>query len=354
MKQQSQKLSPWWTPSRHADRRPFLVARCRIQAAIRDWFTKAGFIEVDTACLQISPGNEAHLHAFKTEAIGTDLRRSPFYLHTSPEFAMKKLLAAGETKIFSFAHAFRNRERGALHSPEFTMLEWYRANEPYERVMDDAVALLALAAQTTGQRLVSWRGRTCDPLAPADRLAVADAFRRNAGLDLLATLSPTGPDRERLAAEVSSAGITARAQDSWSDLFSRALAALVEPRLGIGEPSLLTEYPACESALARPLLRDPRLAERFELYCCGVELANGFGELKDPALQRANLEGQMALKEALYGERYPIDEAFLTALADMPDASGCAMGFDRLVMLAAGATEIDQVIWTPLPTTGLE
>lgn len=339
---------PWWHPDRHADRRPFLLARGHIKAALRAWFHDQGFVEVEPGSLQVSPGNEAHLHAFRTEAVGSDLKRRVLYLSTSPEFAMKKLLAAGERKIFAFAPSFRNRERGALHAAEFTMLEWYRADEPYERVMRDATDFLALACKTVGQRLVSWRGATCLPNGEAERVSVADAFARHGGIDLLSTLAGGSPDRERLAALAEAAGVTPRADDTWSDLFSRVLAALIEPKLGLGRPSLLTEYPAAEAALARTKPDDPRVAERFELYCCGIELANGFGELTDPIAQRANLEAQMALKEQLYGERYPIDEDFIAALAHMPPASGCALGFDRLVMLATGATHIDQVLWTPI------
>ena len=141
--------SPWWTPRKHQDRRPLLLARGRIKTAIRQWFLEQGFIEVETSCLQISPGNETHLHAFKTEAIDTDLARRDLYLHTSPEFAMKKLLAAGEPQIFTFAPVFRNRERGPLHSPEFTMLEWYRTGAPYEQLWDDCREIVKIAAATT-------------------------------------------------------------------------------------------------------------------------------------------------------------------------------------------------------------
>ena len=341
--------SPWWTPEKYADRRPFLLARARIKSAIRNWFEGQGFLEVDTACLQVSPGNETHLHAFKTELIGTDLARTPLCLHTSPEFAMKKLLAAGESKIFTFAPVFRNRERGTLHSPEFTMLEWYRAGAPYEDVMADAATILKLANETAGARLVSWRGLTANPRAEPERLTVAQAFSRYAGADLLATISGEGNDRDALARMAEATGITVRDGDHWSDIFSKTLAAFIEPKLGIGRATLLTEYPASEAALARRSDKDARVSERFELYCCGVELANGFGELTDPDEQRRRFEIEMAEKERIYGERNPIDEDFLAALAHMPQASGCALGFDRLVMLATGATHIDQVIWTPIP-----
>jgi elongation factor P--(R)-beta-lysine ligase len=338
---------PWWTPEAHADRRPFLALRVRIKAAIRAWFEAQGFVEVETGVLQVSPGNEAHLHAFETELIGPDLSRTTLYLHTSPELTCKKLLAAGERKIFTFPPVFRNRERGALHAPEFSMLEWYRADAPYDAAMADAAAILKLAAETADNRFVSWRGVTANPRAEPERLTVAQAFGRYAGVDLLASMTGNGNDARRLAAMADAAGVMPHADDTWSDIFSKVLTALVEPKLGNGRATLLTEYPASESALARRSAQDARVAERFELYCCGVELANGFGELTDADEQRRLLEAEMVKKEARYGERYPLDEDFLAALAKMPPAAGCALGFDRLVMLATGATRIDQVIWTP-------
>jgi lysyl-tRNA synthetase class 2 len=335
---------PWWTPDIYADRRPLLAARARIKAAIRRWFEAQGFVEVETACLQVSPGNEAHLHAFATEQIAPDLSRRRLYLHTSPEIACKKLLAAGERQLFTFAPVFRNRERGALHAPEFTMLEWYRADAPYEAVMEDSAALLKLAAETADNRFVSWRGITCNPRTTPERLTVTEAFNRYAGVDLLFTID----DRNALAAAAETAGVNVRDDDSWADIFAKLLTALIEPKLGNGRATLLTEYPASEAPLARPSRHDARVAERFELYCCGVELANGFGELTDPELQRRRLEAEMDKKEERYGERYPVDDDFIAALSNMPPASGCALGFDRLVMLATGATRIDQVLWTPV------
>ena len=275
---------PWWHSDIHADRRPFLLARARIKAAIRGWFDAQGFIEVDTGCLQASPGNEAHLHAFRTELLAPDLSSSPLYLHTSPEFACKKLLAAGERKIFTFAPVFRNRERGALHAPEFTMLEWYRAEEPYELLFDDCTALLRLASEAADNRFVSWRGVTCNPRATPEQLTVADAFNRYAGIDLHAAIG----NRDAFAAAAKSAGIAPREDDTWADIFAKVLTALIEPRLGNGRPTLLTAYPASEAPLARASAADPRVAERFELYCCGVELANGFGEQTDPKLQHSS------------------------------------------------------------------
>lgn len=310
----------WWSTGRHADRRPVLLARNRIKAAIRAWFESQGFTEVEPDALCVSPGNETHLHAFATEARTEAGARTPLYLHTSPEFAMKKLLAAGETKIFSFAPVWRNREQGsALHAAEFTMLEWYRAGAPWTALFDDCAAIVRCAAEAAGTTALRWRGRAADPFAPFARLSVAEAFARYAG----------GPAPED------------------ADAFSAALVRHVEPALGHPAPTILHSYPVREAALARPSPADPSVAERFELYACGVELANGFGELTDPVEQRRRFEADMDEKERLYGERYPVDEDFLAALAAMPPASGCALGFDRLVMLATGAARIEDVRWAP-------
>lgn len=339
---------PWWHPGRHADRRPFLLCRDRIKRALRAWFEAEGFVEVEPAALQVSPGNEVHLHAFATDLIGPDASARRLYLNTSPEFACKKLLAAGERRIFCFAPAFRNRERGALHHPAFTMLEWYRTQEPYEAVMADCAHILRLAAQAASAPLWQWRGRSIDPAAAPERLTVAQAFQRLAGIDLLATLGGAQPDRAALARAAQAQGIRFGAQDSWGDIFSRILVERVEPAIGNGRATLLTEYPAVLAALARPQTHDARVAQRFELYACGMELANAFGELTDPDLQRVRLQAEMDERQRIYGERYPIDEDFIASLALMPPASGAAMGFDRLVMLAAGAAHIEQVLWTPV------
>ena len=333
---------PWWSPETHADRRPVLQARGRIRDAARSWFREEGFTEVECGALQVSPGNEAHLHAFATEQSGEAGPR-PLYLHTSPEFSCKKLLAAGETKIFDYARVYRKGETGPLHSGEFTMLEWYRAGEPYEAVMADCVELCRLAARQTETDALRWRDNVCDPEAVPERLTLVDAFARHAGIDLAGALGK----RDALADAARAIDVRVGTDDSWSDLFSRILVQHIEPKLGQGRLTLLCEYPAEEAALARPLAGDPRFAERFELYACGVELANGFGELTDAAEQRRRFEAEMDVKLATYGERYPLDEEFLDALARMPAASGVAMGFDRLVMLATGARRIADVLWTP-------
>ncbi|ACA14948.1 Lysine--tRNA ligase [Methylobacterium sp. 4-46] len=345
--------SPWWAPHVHADRRPRLLARNRIKAALRAWFAERGFVEVETAALQVSPGNETHLSAFATRAIGPDGRGQPLYLHTSPEFACKKLLAAGERRLVVFAPVYRNRERGPLHHPEFTLVEWYRAGDGCEALMRDCAALLARAAEAAGAERLRYRDREADPFAQPERLTVAEAFARHAGIDLLATVAPDGAtDREGLRAAVTASGIRTAPDDTWADLFSRVLVERIEPHLGLGRATILCDYPIPEAALARPSPADPRVAERFELYACGVELANGFGELTDADEQRRRFAAEMDEKERIYGERYPVDEDFLAALARMPEASGIALGFDRLVMLATGARRIEEVIWTPVAEPG--
>jgi lysyl-tRNA synthetase class 2 len=340
------QLSPWWSPARHIDRRPFLAARGAIAKAVRAWFEEQGFIEVETGILQVSPGNETHLHAPRCELRDSAGESFARYLRTSPEFAAKKLLAAGEQKIFEFARVFRDRERGDLHLPEFTMLEWYRANASYDAVMADSVVIIAHAAQATGIGTFSFRGKSADPFAEPELLTVAAAFDRFAAIDLLATIKDGSGDRAALAL-AARGGVRISDDDTWSDIFSKVLVEHIEPQLGQGRLTVLFEYPAPEAALARTKPSDPRVAERFEIYACGVELANGFGELTDAAEQRRRFGQAMDEKQRRYGERYPLDEDFLAAVAQMPPASGVALGFDRLVMLASGAAKIDQVVWTP-------
>lgn len=341
--------APWWNPQIYADRRPILQARARIMAAHRTWLQAQGFTEVDPPALAISPGNEAHLHGFATQIIGNDGRPAPLYLHTSPEFAMKKLLAAGETQIAAFSHVFRNRERGPLHSPEFTMLEWYRVGADYSVLMQDVAQLIALAAKAAGAAQLTYRARLCDPFAPPARITVQEAFLQYAKVDVLASIDENGATNTQLLADQARRiGLRVANDDTWADIFSRILSAHVEPNLGIGQLTILDHYPSAEAALARKLPHDVRLAQRFEVYACGVELANGFGELTDPNEQRRRFEIEMAEMQRVYGKSYPIDEDFLAALAHMPDSCGIAMGFDRVVMLASAAPHIDDVLWVPV------
>jgi elongation factor P--(R)-beta-lysine ligase len=340
----------WWRRERFARRRANLAARAEALAAIRRFFADRGFCEVDTPALQQSPGLEPHLHAFETRLIEPGEGARAIYLHTSPEFAMKKLLAAGMERIYQLAHCFRNGERSALHHPEFTMLEWYRAGATYRDLMADCEALLRAVLAALGKREFSWRGKTADPSAPWHLLSVADAFRDFCGLDVLATCSdPENLSLGLLADAARPIMIAPHDGDTWEDLFFRIFLEKIEPHLGIGAPVILYDYPIAMAALARPKPEDPRLAERFELYACGLELANAFGELTDAADQRRRFLADQARKQAIYGETYPIDADFLAALEHgLPECAGIALGFDRLVMLATGAEHIEDVLWSPV------
>jgi elongation factor P--(R)-beta-lysine ligase len=344
-------MQAWWRPDRFALRRDRLMARGRILAAVRNFFEGQGFVEVDTPALQVSPGLEPHLRAFRTELhdpqTGTG---EPRYLHTSPEFAMKKLLVAGLPRIWQLAHVFRDGERGPTHHPEFSMLEWYRAGAGWRDLVADCEALLRTCQHAAGVESMRWRGQTADAQQPWQRLSVADAFRQFAGIDLVATApDPQRPDAALLAAAAAHIGVEPHTGDDWEALYFRIFLDRIEPNLGIGAPTILYDYPASMAALSRRNPADPRLSERFELYVCGLELANAFGELTDPAEQRARFAADQAKKQALYGETYPIDEDFLAALNHgMPEAAGIALGFDRLVMLLTGAADIEEVMWAPV------
>jgi lysyl-tRNA synthetase class 2 len=340
----------WWRPELFALRRTRLLQRGKILNALRRFFAERGFAEVDTPALQVSPGLEPHLQAFATELndplTGHTTTR---YLHTSPEFAMKKLLAAGMPRIWQLAHVFRNGERSATHHPEFTMLEWYRVGASYRDLMDECAALVRTAQEAAGIEALTWRGGTADARCEWQRISVADAFQRCCGVDVLATASdPDRPDAGRLAAEAERIGITPHPGDDWETLFFRIFLERIEPALGVGTPTILYDYPVSMAALSRRS-PDPHLAERFEVYVCGLELANAFGELTDSAEQRARFTADQARKRALYGYAYPIDEDFLAALeTGLPACAGIALGFDRLIMLATGADDIEEVLWAPV------
>ncbi len=341
----------WWRPDVFARRKANLHIRSQAVTAIRAFFAARDFTEVETPCLQVSPGMEPHIKAFTTNLAdpfgGPDLTLA---LHTSPEFAMKKLLVAGMPRLYQMARVFRNGERSATHHPEFTMLEWYRAGAGLDDLMRDTEDLVRICARAAGTDRLRRGGAGCDPFAPWRRLSVAEAFTEYAGIDILATAPDAlAPDRDRLAAEATRIGISVSPSDLWEDIFFKVMLDRIEPHLGFDRPVILHSYPLSMAALSRPSPDDPRVAERFEAYALGVELANAFGELTDAVEQRRRFEADMALKQTLYGETHPVDEDFLAALDfGMPDAAGIALGFDRLVMLLTGADTLDQVLWAPV------
>lgn len=350
------------TRDAYAKRRANLLARTRALGAIRRFFDDQGVLEVETPVLQVSPGLEPHLMAFETtldQPLGQG--SGTLYLHTSPEFAMKKLLSAGERDIYQMARVFRNGERSATHHPEFSMLEWYRSGFSLSDMMAETESLVACVVRAVGADRLRWNGHTPDPFQPWQRLSVAGAFALYAQIDLLGALergiarsgNPMEPDAGPLALDAAQRGIVASPEDRFDDVFFRIFLEFIEPNLGLERPTILYGYPLCMAALSRVSQTDPRLADRFEVYIGGLELANAFGELTDAPEQRRRFEADMDVKERLYGTRYPIDEGFLDALEQgLPDCAGIALGFDRLMMVCLGVPRIEDVLWVPVHDPG--
>lgn len=337
----------WWQPHNFAAKKQYLEARSRVIKAVRGWFDGQGFQEVETPILQVCPVMDTHIHGFKTTILTPDLTpERDLYLHTSPEFAMKKLLVAGMPKIYQICHVFRNAEGSRLHSPEFTMLEWYRAPGGYRDVMSDSIEILRKVAADLGIEAYKYREKLSDPFLNWNIISVQEAFEKYTNLCLENYLE----DTEKFKAAIVAMGIRVADGDNWDDLFFRVMADRIEPNLGLGAPALLHDYPVCMASLARRKPGDPGFAERFEMYVCGVELCNGFGELTDAAEQRKRFKEEMDAKQKIYGYQYPVDEDFLKAIEHgLPESGGNALGLDRLVMLASGADDIDQVLWTGKP-----
>jgi elongation factor P--(R)-beta-lysine ligase len=328
--------SPVWHPENLAARLPFLQNRAALTRSVRGFFHNHAYLEVETPYAVPTPGEEVHLRAFATLRECPDGRTEKLWLHTSPEFAMKRLLVAGAGPIFQLARVWRNGEGSALHAAEFTMLEWYHPHAGMDALIEETTDLL----RSVLPPVVRCRGITTD-LSRFERLTVADAFARYAGLDLLAI----GQDAVGLAA---AAGARLREDETWEDLFFRLLLERIEPNLGRQHPTFLTHWPAAQAALARRDPADPRVAERFELFVCGIELANAFVELTDPVEQRARFIADRARRHAMHGPDWALDEDLLGALEHgMPASAGIALGFDRLAMIASGADRIAQVLWLP-------
>lgn len=339
--------NPPWHPDSLSDRLPFLRRRAQLVADTRAFFAGRGYTEVETPCLVPVPGMEVHLHAFRSEYrphLGAGGARRTLWLRTSPELALKRLLVAGAGPVFELARVWRNGESGLRHAPEFTMLEWYRPGLSFDGLMDETEAFVRAVCPP----VVAHAGVETDLRSPFERITVAEAFAGHCGgLDILGTEG----DAARLRAEARRAGLEAREDESWEDLFFRLLLERVEPRIGRGRATFLTHWPTPQAALARRDPADGRAALRFELFAGGMELANAFDELTDPAEQRARFERDVAERRRLYGaagEGWGVDEGFLSALEHgMPAGSGIALGFDRLAMLAAGARRIEDVLWLP-------
>jgi lysyl-tRNA synthetase class 2 len=304
--------------------------------AVRGFFDARGYLEVETPYAVATPGEEVHLQPFATERIALDGARERLFLHTSPEFAMKRLVAATGLPMFQLARVWRNGEGNALHAAEFTMLEWYRPGADLAGLMDETEALLRATLPPT----VNWGGQECAIDRAFERLTLQEAFARHVGADLLATQD----DATALAAQ---SGTVLRQGENWEDLFFRLLLTHVEPRIGHTVPTFLTHWPVSQAALAARDPVDPRAALRFELYACGIELANAFEELTDPGEQRRRFLHDRARRHALHpgAEAWPLDEAFLEAISSLPPCAGIALGFDRLVMLATGAPRLSDILW---------
>jgi elongation factor P--(R)-beta-lysine ligase len=332
-------------PDRIAGRLALLRRRALVGRGVRAFFDARGYLEVETPYAVPTPGEEVHLRVFRTEREHHDGTRQPLFLHTSPEFAMKRIVAATGLPVFQLARVWRNAEGSHLHAPEFTMLEWYRPGATLSDLMDETEALLRAVLPPVIRRPRDRPGGPAAEIridAPFERLTMAEAFARHAGLDLL----PTEGDAGALAA---AAGCAPREGEDWEDLFFRLLLERVEPAIGRDRPTFLTHWPASQAALARRDPADPRTALRFELYAGGIELANAFEELTDPLEQRRRFVADRARRAALYGAvpetAWPMDEALLAALDHLPPCAGIALGFDRLVMLATGTLRIGDVQW---------
>lgn len=334
--------TPWWHPDSFMRKVPYLQERARIFGEVRAFFDARGYLEVETPALQVAPCMEAHIQAFKTEIVSADRQqRRDLYLHTSPEFAMKKLLVAGMPKIYQLAKVFRNAEGSRWHSPEFAMLEWYQLGMDYKDMMEETAELMRHVLT----KPVRVGERTCDVQAAWEKVTVVEALKKYADVDISNNLE----DLAHIQAEAKRIGVYVSPHDDWQNALLKILMDKVEPVLGNGAPAIIYDYPVSMAALSRPKPEDTRFAERFEVYVCGIELANAFGELTDAKVQRERFLHDVALRKEVYGDDYPVDEDFLAALEHgLPPCSGNALGLDRLVMLATGAEDIGLVQACPV------
>ena len=315
-----------------------LAARADLLDEVRSFFAAAGSVEVDTPAVVRSPGVDAHLDAVPVFVrLDPGAEPSPRFLITSPEYHMKRLLADGSGAIHQLAKAWRDGERGRLHEPEFTMLEWYVPGLDDAGLMDQCEELVRRLAAAFGQDRLRAGGATASTVGPFERLSFAEAFERYAGLD------PAREDERRLGRLLRAAGHRPPRDARRDELLDLLLALVVQPKLGLERPVFVTDWPADRAALARlrPGPGGVEVAARFELYACGVELCNGYHELLDPAEHRARMEAENALRVQLGKAPHPLDEAFLDALErGLPDCAGNALGIDRLFLLLRGEDDL--------------
>ncbi len=354
-KDQPTKASTWRNHVSDPRRQRGTQMRMRIYREIREFFRAENFLETETPSLVISPGMETHIRPWELNTAYHDGNPYPMrvFLHTSPEFAMKKLLAGGLEKIFQLGKVFRFEPKSTTHHPEFTMLEWYRAHSDYEAIQRDVENLLEkMAIEIFGKPEIQFNGKTISLRTPWPRLRVRDLFLKHAGIDLVACA-----ERERLAAECARLGHPPRDFETWDDLYFKIWLNVIEPKLPADQAVFVTRYPASQAALAR-VESDPDgslWARRFEVYAGGLELGNAFDELTDPIEQRERFRADMQLREKIYGPAFPtnpVDEQFLAALHEgLPPSGGIAMGVDRIIMLFADESNLDYTVWlAPLET----
>lgn len=332
------------------ENREKLIFRNTIKEEIRSFFRKRNVTEVETPILQLSPGMELHLKAFSTlwENLNSK-KKKDFYLHSSPEFAMKRLLSMGSGDIFQLARCFRNEACSPTHHPEFSLLEWYRVNMDYRELMEEVVDFVRACAVRASRKHFLWEGIESDPFQDWEKISVVEAFKKYAELDLLSSLGDgLNPSAVLLAKQAEKIAIRCSEEDSWEDIFFRIFLNRIEKKLGHPSPTILYHYPASMAALSRVEEEDTRFSRRFEVYVSGLELANAFEELQDPEEQRDRFLKTIKEKEELYGFSYPMDESFLASLKRLPPSSGIALGFDRLMMLLTGSKSIEEVLWLPI------
>lgn len=337
--------STWKRLIENPEKVEFLIKREKIIDSIRSHFKRDGFVEVDTPLLVKSPGMEPYLEVFETKILDSNRKAMPAYLLTSPEYAMKKLLVAGMSKIFTICKSFRNAEGlSSKHNPEFTIMEWYRKNDDYKEIMNDCEKLfLDIANDVLGSKYLDYKGKKYDLSRPWQRLSVAEAFEKYARIDVETLL-----DETKLIEAGRKRGFSIEKNTNWEQLYNQFFLNDIEPHLGEERPTIIYDYPASQASLARRKQEDPRFAERFEFYIAGIELGNAFSELTDWQEQLARFQAEREERSSLGKTLYEIDQDYISALKHgLPPTGGIAVGIDRIVMLFSGATDIRDVLVFP-------